>query len=109
MLMMHMQTIEAHSILAAWPKQSHIRRNAVNLYTVIAAIDFAHEFQVLLTAVVYALVGILLLMIGYLAFDALTPTKMNDKIFKEGNIAVAIVLGCFLLGLAIVIHGAFSI
>ncbi len=81
----------------------------MNLWTYLAAIDYTREFQILLTAVVYALVGILLLMIGYLAFDALTPTKMNDKIFKEGNVAVAIVLGFFLLGLAIVIHGAFSI
>ena len=81
----------------------------MNHWTAIAAIDYVREFQILITAVVYAIVGILLLMFGYFVFDALTPTKMNEKIFKEGNVAVAIVLGGFLIGLAIVIHGAFSI
>lgn len=75
----------------------------------LAAFNIGHEAAVLLTAVVYAIVGILLLMLGYVVFDALTPTNMGKKIFDEGNVAVAIVLGFFLLGLAVVIHGAFSI
>lgn len=73
------------------------------------AIDWGREWQVLLTALIYAVFGILLLMAGYLVFDMLTPTNMQKKIFEEGNIAVAIVIGFFLLGLAVVIHGAFSI
>ncbi len=72
-------------------------------------VDWGREWQVLLAALVYAIFGILLLMAGYLVFDLLTPTNMQKKIFEEGNIAVAIVVGFFLLGLAVVIHGAFTI
>ncbi len=72
-------------------------------------VDWGREWQVLLAALVYAVFGILLLMAGYLMFDLFTPTNMQKKIFKEGNIAVAIVVGFFLLGLAVVIHGAFTI
>jgi uncharacterized membrane protein YjfL (UPF0719 family) len=71
--------------------------------------DFGHEVRVFLVAVIYAFAGMALLMIGYKIFDMLTPTDMQEKIFKEGNIAVAVALGFFLLGIAIVIHAAFSI
>lgn len=71
--------------------------------------DVARELRVFLVAVVYAFTGMALLMVGYKIFDLLTPTDMNEKIFKEGNVAVAIALGLFLLGVAVVIHGAFSI
>ncbi len=71
--------------------------------------DFGHELRIFLVAVIYAFAGMALLMVGYKVFDLLTPTDMNEKIFKEGNVAVALALGFFLLGVAIVIHGAFSI
>jgi uncharacterized membrane protein YjfL (UPF0719 family) len=45
-----------------------------------------------------------LLLAGYKLFDALTPTDMQRKIFEEGNVAVAITVGLFMLGLAVVIH-----
>src|SRR3954471_16759045 len=71
--------------------------------------DFGHEVRVFLVAIVYAFTGMALLMIGYKIFDLLTPTDMQEKIFKEGNVAVAVALGFFLLGIAVVIHAAFSI
>ncbi len=71
--------------------------------------DFGHEVRVFLVAIVYAFAGMALLMIGYKIFDMLTPTDMQEKIFKEGNVAVAVALGFFLLGIAVVIHAAFSI
>lgn len=73
------------------------------------AVDWGRELQILLAAFIYAIVGIILLMLGYLIFDLLTPTNMQKKIFEEGNIAVAVVIGFFLLALAVVIHGAFTI
>ena len=71
--------------------------------------NFGHELRIFLVAVIYAFAGMALLMTGYKIFDLLTPTDMNEKIFKEGNVAVAVALGFFLLGVAVVIHGAFSI
>jgi uncharacterized membrane protein YjfL (UPF0719 family) len=47
-----------------------------------------------------------LLYIGYKVFDLVTPTDMQKKIFEEGNTAVAITVGAFIIGLAIVILGA---
>lgn len=77
--------------------------------TVPPPFDWGRELRILFGAMGYAIVGILLLTLGYVVFDIMTPGRAGQKIFHEGNIAVAIVMGFFLLGLAVVIHGAFSI
>ncbi len=71
--------------------------------------EIGREVRILLAAITYAVVGILLLYLGFWIFDMFTPGHARNKIFHEGNIAVAIVMGFFILGLAVVIHGAFSI
>lgn len=56
----------------------------------------------------YAIAGSLLLWIGYRLFDRLTPGDMHAKIFEEGNTAVAVLAGAFVLGLAIVIAASIA-
>lgn len=57
----------------------------------------------LLLATVFSALGFVLLFVGYRVLDALTPTHMGNKIFEEGNVAVAILAGAFVIGLAIII------
>jgi len=64
------------------------------------------DLRILILSLIYAAVGMLLLYLGYRLFDLLTPTDMQKKIFEEGNTAVAITVGAFIVGLAIVILGA---
>ena len=66
------------------------------------------EVILLILTIVYATVGMLLLFAGYRIFDALTPTDMQKKIFEEGNVAVAVLAGAFLISLALVIAAAVS-
>ncbi len=65
-----------------------------------------NEIRIFILSVVYAVLGMVLLWIGYKVFDLVTPTDMQKKIFEEGNVAVAIAVGAFILGLAIVIGAA---
>jgi putative membrane protein len=71
-------------------------------------VDFGHELRVFITAIIYAFAGMALLLVGYRIFDWMTPTDLQEKVFKDGNVAVAVVVGFFMLGVAVVIHGAFS-
>ena len=57
-------------------------------------------------SIVYAVLGMILLYVGYKVFDMVTPTDMQKKIFEENNVAVAVTAGAFILGLAIVIGAA---
>jgi uncharacterized membrane protein YjfL (UPF0719 family) len=64
------------------------------------------DLRIFILSLIYAVVGMLLLYLGYRLFDWLTPTDMQKKIFEENNTAVAIIVGAFIIGLAIVILGA---
>ncbi len=59
-------------------------------------------------SILFAVLGFALLFAGYRVFDWLTPTDLNDDIFRKGNVAAALLAGAFVIALAIVIHAAIS-
>jgi uncharacterized membrane protein YjfL (UPF0719 family) len=70
--------------------------------------DLTNEFRIFVESVVYALTGMVLLYVGYKVFDLVTPTDMQKAIFVDGNRAVAITVGAFILGLAVIIAAAIA-
>lgn len=67
------------------------------------------ELRVYLFALGYAFTGMVLLFVAYKLFDLLTPTDLQKKIFDEGNVAVAVAVGFFMLGVAVVLHAALRV
>ncbi len=59
-------------------------------------------------SVIFAIVGFILLFVGYKVFDMLTPTDLAENIFVKGNMETAILAGAFVIGLAIIIGQAIS-
>ena len=57
----------------------------------------------LVATVAFGIVAILLIIVGYIAFDRLTPKLDFDDLLNKGNVALGIVIGSFLLGLCYVI------
>lgn len=57
---------------------------------------------------IFALLGFVLLFVGWKVFDALTPADISRKIFEEGNMAAAVLMGAFIVGLAIVVAAAIT-
>lgn len=51
-------------------------------------------------SIVYGTIGILLLAAGFKMFDLMTPKLDEQEELKNGNIAVAIVVGSLLLAIA---------
>lgn len=64
------------------------------------------QLTVFALSIVYALAGAILLWAGYRLFDWLTPGNAHEKIFDEGNTAVAVLFGALIMGLSIVIAAA---
>jgi len=56
-----------------------------------------------LAAAAYGLVGIVLLLLGYWLFDLITPRIDVQKELTDKNVAVGIVIGALLLGIAYII------
>lgn len=57
----------------------------------------------LLATVAFGIIAILLIIVGYVAFDKLTPKLDFDDLLNKGNTSLAIVVGSFILGLCYVI------
>jgi putative membrane protein len=60
-------------------------------------------FGDLVATVAFGIVAILLIIVGYVAFDRLTPKLDFDDLLNKGNVALAIVIGSFILGLCYVV------
>jgi putative membrane protein len=60
-------------------------------------------FGDLLATVAFGIIAILLIILGYLTFDKLTPRLDFSELLAKGNVALAIVVGSFILGLCYVI------
>ena len=57
----------------------------------------------LLATFAFGFLAILLIVIGYIVFDKLTPKLDFSDLLNKGNVALAIVVGAFILGLCQVI------
>jgi putative membrane protein len=60
----------------------------------------------LLTSIVYGLVGLILLLLGYYIYEIITPWSVKEELIAHRNPAVGIVLAAFILGMAIIIAAA---
>jgi len=60
-------------------------------------------FGDLVATVAFGIVAILLIIVGYVAFDKLTPKLDFDDLLNKGNLALAVVIGSFILGLCYVV------
>jgi putative membrane protein len=63
-------------------------------------------FPALLATLLYAVVGILVFVIGFIVLDLLTPGKLWQEIRDKQNVAVAIFAGAVAIGLAIIVAAA---
>jgi putative membrane protein len=57
----------------------------------------------LLSTVAFGVIAILLIVLGYVTFDKLTPKLDFSDLLNKGNVAMAIVVGSFIIGLCYVI------
>jgi putative membrane protein len=60
----------------------------------------------LVWSIIYGLVGVALLMIGYKIFEWITPFSVNDALAKDQNRAVGIVVGAIFISIALIVAAA---
>lgn len=62
--------------------------------------------QAIAYLVLFALIGIVLAIVGYKAFDRFTPGHLHKEIVENRNIAAAIIGGSVILGVCVIIAAA---
>jgi hypothetical protein len=60
----------------------------------------------ILTSIVYGLLGMILLLIGYYIYEIITPWSVKEELISHRNPAVGMVVAAFILGMAIVLAAA---
>jgi len=75
----------------------------------LAAIELQNIAGPLLAMVIFAIVGILLMVVGFKVFDWLTPRiDFQKELAERNNIAVAIVIAAVIIGVALVASAAMT-
>ncbi|MEA3053421.1 MAG: putative rane protein [Sphingomonadales bacterium] len=64
------------------------------------------SLPILLNTILYAAVGIVIFVVGFVILDLLTPGKLWEEIHQKQNRAVAIFAGSTAVALAIIIAAA---
>ena len=64
------------------------------------------RMPLLFSSVIYALVGMILFMLGYKVFDWISPMDLDKELAEDQNIAAGIVVAGIFIGLAIIIASA---
>ncbi len=64
------------------------------------------EYKYIVASVVYALLGIVILVVCFVVIEKLAPENLWKKIVEEGNVALAILAAAFMLAVSIIISSA---
>jgi uncharacterized membrane protein YjfL (UPF0719 family) len=69
-----------------------------------------HDFgTAILAACVFGLIGIALMVVGFKAFDIITPKiDIQKELAENHNLAVAIVIASVILSIAILLHSVLA-
>ena len=71
-------------------------------------VDIIADFRpgMILSTLVYALLGMLIFSLGFALFNKLMPFSVRKEIEEDQNTALGIIIGAFLIGLALIISAA---
>jgi len=64
------------------------------------------NLKYIVSAIVFSVLGLIILAISFVVFDKLTPGELWKEIVEEKNIALAIAVGAFTLAIAQIIASA---
>ena len=66
------------------------------------------EWTIVLLNLLYAVLGVILMYASYRAIDRLSARINFEEELRQGNVAVAIVVGALFIAIAIIIAGALN-
>ena len=64
------------------------------------------QITILLNSILYAVLGIVIFVVGFVVVDRLTPYDLWKELIEHKNLALAVVVGCIALGISVIIAAA---
>ena len=69
-------------------------------------VDFKNLGGFIIEGIVFSIVGLIILMVGYKVFDLATPYDLNRQIAEDNNVAAGIAVAGVLVSLGIIVAAA---
>lgn len=67
--------------------------------------DLIH-YQAIVNSIIYSLLGFVILLVAYFVIEKMTSENTWKEVVEKNNIAVAIVLAAFIIGISMIISAA---
>jgi len=67
--------------------------------------DLIH-FQPIVNSILFSFLGIIILLVAYFIIEKITPENTWKEVVEKNNVAVAIVLAAFIIGISMIISAA---
>ncbi|SKA41105.1 protein of unknown function [Chitinophaga eiseniae] len=64
------------------------------------------QFKYILASIVYSLLGVIILIVAFWLVDRITPENTWKEIVQNKNVALAIVVGAFIIAMGLIISSA---
>jgi uncharacterized membrane protein YjfL (UPF0719 family) len=68
--------------------------------------NIAFQLSAFFNAIIYAVLGVVILVISFVLWDKITPYDLWKEIVEKNNVALAIFSGLMALGIAIIVASA---
>ncbi|KLT68957.1 DUF350 domain-containing protein [Flavobacterium sp. ABG] len=67
--------------------------------------DLIH-YQPIINSILFSFLGIIILLVAYFIIEKITPENTWKEVVEKNNVAVAIVLASFIIGISMIISAA---
>lgn len=64
------------------------------------------NIKYLIASVIYAFLGVAILIVCFIIFEKLTPENIRKEIFEKQNLALGVVSAAFIIAIAMIISSA---
>lgn len=75
-------------------------------FTPALIVQFAQLAEVLVTTLIFVVIGLIMFGIAYFIFDKITPFSIRKEIEEDQNTALGIVIGAIMIAVSIIIAAA---
>jgi uncharacterized membrane protein YjfL (UPF0719 family) len=90
------------------PRGRHLLDRRLSGRQVMLLLGVLVNVQNLLASVVYALVGLVVFVLGLWVFRLIMPFDVRKEIEVDQNVSLGIVIGSFIIGLALIVSAAIT-
>ena len=89
-----------------WSTPANAQETSESVASGATFIDFKHLALLVIESVIFSIVGVIVLMVGYKIFDWVTPFDLNHQIAEDNNTAAGIAVAGVIIALGLIVAAA---